>query len=58
MEMLMLVGLAVYFVNFFTGKNKNQRIANAWFSSHRQLLEENFTLVGKCVLFEFSVALQ
>ncbi|KAJ1522386.1 hypothetical protein ONE63_002674 [Megalurothrips usitatus] len=46
MEMLMLAGLAVYFINFFTGKSKNQRIANAWFSTHRQLLEDNFTLVG------------
>ncbi|KAE8739621.1 hypothetical protein FOCC_FOCC014886 [Frankliniella occidentalis] len=46
MEMLMLAGLTVYFINFFTGKNKNQRIANAWFSTHRQLLEDNFTLVG------------
>ncbi|XP_034250269.1 coiled-coil domain-containing protein 47 [Thrips palmi] len=46
MEMLMIAGLTVYFVNFFTGRSKNQRIANAWFSTHRQILEENFTLVG------------
>lgn len=49
MEMLMIAGLTVYFVNFFTGRSKNQRIANAWFSTHRQILEENFTLVGKSV---------
>jgi len=52
MEMLMVAGLIVYFLNFFTGKNKNQRLANAWLSTHKQLLEENFTLVGKLSLGE------
>jgi hypothetical protein len=47
LEMLMLTGLAVYFLNFIVGRSKNQRIANAWFSAHKTLLEENFSLVGK-----------
>ncbi|XP_014677021.1 PREDICTED: coiled-coil domain-containing protein 47-like [Priapulus caudatus] len=45
-EILMLVGLAVYFLNFLAGKSKNQRLANAWFTAHRELLEANFKLVG------------
>ncbi|XP_059475810.1 PAT complex subunit CCDC47 [Neocloeon triangulifer] len=46
LEMLMLAGLAVYFLNFMVGRSKNQRLANAWFSAHKSLLEENFSLVG------------
>ncbi|XP_065338890.1 PAT complex subunit CCDC47 [Cloeon dipterum] len=46
LEMLMLAGLAVYFLNFVVGRSKNQRLANAWFSAHKTLLEENFSLVG------------
>lgn len=46
LEMIMVAGLVVYFVNFFTGKTKNTRLANAWFASHKSLLEDNFSLVG------------
>lgn len=46
LEILMILGLAVYFINFATGKSKNTKIANTWFQTHRQLLEENFSLVG------------
>lgn len=46
LEILMIVGLVVYFVNFATGKSKNTKIANAWFQTHRTLLEDNFFLVG------------
>lgn len=28
------------------GKSKNTKIATAWFQTHRQLLEENFSMVG------------
>lgn len=42
----MLSGLIVYGLNFFTGRNKNNKIANAWFNTHKSLLEENFSLVG------------
>lgn len=46
LEILMILGLVVYFINFATGKSKNTKIANTWFQTHRQLLEENFSLVG------------
>jgi len=46
MEILMIVGIVVYFLNFFTGKTKNEKIANQWFSSHRGFLESQFSLVG------------
>nr|CAD7261957.1 unnamed protein product [Timema shepardi] len=46
LEMLMAAGLVVYALNFFTGKTKNNKLANAWFSSHKTLLEDNFSLVG------------
>ncbi|KAK9708819.1 PAT complex subunit CCDC47 [Popillia japonica] len=46
LEILMIAGLVVYFLNFATGKSKNTKIANAWFQSHRTLLEDNFSLVG------------
>ncbi len=46
LEILMAAGIAVYFLNFFTGKSKNQRVANAWFKTHSAMLESNFALVG------------
>ena len=49
LEMLMLTGLGVYFLNFLAGKAKNSKLAQAWLAAHRQLLEENFTVVGKLV---------
>lgn len=46
LEILMMFGLIVYFINFATGKSKNTKIANIWFQTHRQILEDNFSLVG------------
>jgi len=46
LEMIMIAGVVVYFMNFFTGKAKNQKIANSWFSSHKPILDSNFALVG------------
>lgn len=46
LEILMMSGLIVYFINFATGKSKNTKIANLWFQTHRQILEDNFSLVG------------
>lgn len=46
MELLMLVGLFVYFSNYFVGRSKNSKLANLWLNTHRTLLDENFTLVG------------
>lgn len=46
MEITMIIGIVVYFINFFTGKTKNQKIANQWFAAHRPLLESQFSMVG------------
>uniref|UniRef100_A0A8C3AZ68 PAT complex subunit CCDC47 n=1 Tax=Cyclopterus lumpus TaxID=8103 RepID=A0A8C3AZ68_CYCLU len=46
MEILMVTGLLAYIMNYLIGKNKNSRLAQAWFNSHRELLESNFSLVG------------
>jgi hypothetical protein len=50
LEMLMIAGLVVYALNFFAGISTNTKLANAWFTSHRSLLEENFSLVGMLLL--------
>ena len=42
----MLAGLGVYFLNFLAGKTKNGKLAQTWFTSHKSLLEENFSIVG------------
>ncbi|XP_034947076.1 coiled-coil domain-containing protein 47-like isoform X2 [Chelonus insularis] len=46
LEILMATGLFVYFINYLTGKTKNCRIAESWFAEHKQLLLDNFSLVG------------
>lgn len=46
LEILMIAGLMVYFINYIAGKSKNCRIAETWFNDHKQILEENFSLVG------------
>lgn len=45
-EMILAAGILVYFINFLTGRSKNSKVANAWFESHRELLDSNFALVG------------
>ncbi|XP_037089324.1 coiled-coil domain-containing protein 47-like [Pollicipes pollicipes] len=45
-EMLMIAGIVVYFINFVSGKTRNQKLANAWLAAHKPLLESNFSLVG------------
>ena len=45
-EMLMIAGIVVYFINFVSGKTRNQKLANAWLNAHKNLLESNFSLVG------------
>lgn len=58
MEILMVTGLLAYIMNYIIGKNKNSRLAQSWFSSHRELLESNFALVGECIrCFRYSIAL-
>lgn len=46
LEMIMLIGLIAYFSNYFVGRNKNSKLANMWLTAHRQLLEDNFAMVG------------
>lgn len=46
MEMIMLTGLLAYFANYFVGRTKNSKLASLWLSTHQQLLEDNFVLVG------------
>lgn len=46
LEILMIVGLLVYFVNYITGKTKNYRIAETWYNDHQRILTDNFSLVG------------
>jgi len=45
-EMLMIAGIVVYFINFVSGKTRNQKLATAWLNAHKPLLEANFSLVG------------
>lgn len=45
-EGIMMLGLIIYFVNFFAGRNKNQAIAEMWLETHRDILDSNFALVG------------
>ncbi|CAG0881756.1 unnamed protein product [Darwinula stevensoni] len=46
LEIMMVTGLVIYLTNFMMGRAKNARLAQAWFQSHKSLLEENFVLVG------------
>lgn len=46
LEMLMVAGLLIYFINFIVGKSRNQKLANAWFNTHKSLLHHNFARVG------------
>lgn len=46
MELIMLAGLLAYFANYLVGRSKNSKLASLWLSTHKQILEENFVLVG------------
>nr|CAG4644078.1 EOG090X08PA [Lepidurus arcticus] len=46
LELIVLSGIVIYFLNFFTGRARNQKIAQAWFTAHKTILEDNFALVG------------
>ena len=46
LEFLMLLGLASYALNFFYGRQKNQKLASAWLDASKDVLERNFSLVG------------
>jgi len=49
----MLGGLAAYLLNFLAGKNKNSKLVQSWLAAHRQLLEENFSVIGR--LYSLSI---
>ena len=40
MEITMIIGIIVYFLNFFTGKTKNQKIANQVNNNNNNFLKE------------------
>lgn len=46
LEMLMVTGLLVYFINYMVGRSKNARIAEQWLIDQQQVLVENFSLIG------------
>lgn len=46
LEILMIIGLLVYFINYIVGRSRNARIAEQWLIDHKQLLLDNFSLVG------------
>jgi len=46
LEIVALIGVFVYALNFYTGKCINNRLANAWFEHHKKLLSQAFCIVG------------
>lgn len=46
LEILMVAGLLVYFINYLAGRSKNCRLAKSWLADHKQMLQDNFSLVG------------
>ena len=47
LEMLMLAGLGVYLLNFLHGKSKNSRLAQSWLAVNKEVLQNNFAIVGE-----------
>ena len=46
-EIIMIIGIVAFFLNFFTGKSKNQKMANQLFKAHSSTLESQlFSLWG------------
>ena len=46
LEILMVAGLLVYFINLIIGRTKNSKLANAWFNANKEYLITQFALVG------------
>lgn len=42
----MVAGLLIYFVNFFTGKGKNAKIAHMWLDSFTSFLDKSSLFLG------------
>lgn len=51
-ELLMLVGIAVYMMNYILGRYKNQKIAQSFFDINWNILEENFMMLGDSAILE------
>ena len=47
LEILLALGLCVYFANFMYGRSKNARLASTWFHANKQILTQHFALVGE-----------
>ncbi|XP_077978055.1 PAT complex subunit CCDC47-like [Glandiceps talaboti] len=46
LELLMIGGLVAYCLNFLAGKSKNHKLATAWLQANKELLDNNFSIVG------------
>ncbi|CAH8629321.1 unnamed protein product [Heterobilharzia americana] len=46
LEMLFIMALLIYILNFVIGRSKNTQLASSWFTVHQSLLEANFAVVG------------
>lgn len=45
-EIILILGIVIYFINFVTGRSKNETLANTWLDVNLDILESNFALVG------------
>lgn len=45
-EIVFILSTLLYLVNFFVGKAKNQKFAQEWYEQSRELLKQQFALVG------------
>uniref|UniRef100_A0A915I2C1 PAT complex subunit CCDC47 n=1 Tax=Romanomermis culicivorax TaxID=13658 RepID=A0A915I2C1_ROMCU len=50
MELLMLLALAVYLINYALGKAKNHKLATVWFENSRDILYSNFEVTVRFTL--------
>ncbi|KAF7489484.1 Coiled-coil domain-containing protein 47 [Sarcoptes scabiei] len=46
LEFVIIFALIIYFVNYASGRSKNTKIATFWLEKNREILEQNFALVG------------
>lgn len=46
LELTVILGLVLYFINYIIGRNKNYTFANTWYEQNIDLLQYNFALVG------------
>ncbi|XP_066596720.1 PAT complex subunit CCDC47 isoform X2 [Prorops nasuta] len=46
LEILMVAGLVVYFINYIAGRSKNLNIAETWLAENKLIFLDNFSLVG------------